>query len=150
MTPAAWKKTGRRSAALRVVGLTVAMALSVAACSSSEASGSQPSPAVENAGPNPGVEAATAALEAGATVIDVRTLEEYTAGYIEGAELIDIQGADFSQRIGDLDPAVTYVVYCRSGNRSAAAAERMRAQGLDVLDGGALGDMVEAGWSANG
>jgi rhodanese-related sulfurtransferase len=37
-------------------------------------------------------------------------------------------------------------VYCRSGNRSAAAADRMEAVGLTVLDGGALGDMTAAGW----
>jgi phage shock protein E len=147
MTPAA-SKTRRRSAASRAIVLTVAMALSAAACSASQASGSQASPAVENAGPRPGVEAATTARQAGAVAIDVRTPEEYAAGHIEGAELIDVQAADFSRRIGGLDPDVTYVVYCRSGNRSAAAAEAMRAEGLEVLDGGALGDMVEAGWPA--
>ena len=45
-----------------------------------------------------------------------------------------------------LDPDVDYVVYCRSGNRSAVAAKRMRAIGLDVLDGGAMDDMTAAGW----
>ena len=39
-----------------------------------------------------------------------------------------------------------YVVYCRTGNRSAQAASEMRAVGLDVYDGGGLDDMVTAGW----
>ena len=39
-------------------------------------------------------------------------------------------------------------MYCRSGNRSAQAASVMAGAGLDVVDGGAMTDMVEAGWPA--
>jgi rhodanese-related sulfurtransferase len=52
-----------------------------------------------------------------------------------------------ADRIAALDPATTYVVYCRSGNRSATAATQMRAAGLTVLDGGSLQDMAGAGWA---
>ena len=48
----------------------------------------------------------------------------------------------------ELDPDAAYVVYCRSGNRSAQAASVMAGAGLDVVDGGAMTDMVEAGWPA--
>jgi rhodanese-related sulfurtransferase len=96
--------------------------------------------------PAAGRASAEAALEQGAIPIDVRTPEEYDGGHVEDAQLIDIQSSGFDAAIGELDPDATYVVYCRSGNRSAAAADRMEAVGLTVLDGGALGDMTAAGW----
>jgi len=103
--------------------------------------------AAGSSSPAPGAAAAAAGLEQDAVVIDVRTPEEYDAAHIADAQLIDIQGPDFTEGIEALDPAQTYVVYCRSGNRSAVAAEQMRAIGLEVLDGGGLDDMVSAGWS---
>ncbi|MCB1270646.1 MAG: rhodanese-like domain-containing protein [Microthrixaceae bacterium] len=96
--------------------------------------------------PAPGKDAAGVALDQGAVVIDVRTPEEYAEGHVEGAELIDVQSAEFASQIADLDPEAQYVVYCRSGNRSAAAAAQMRDADLDVLDGGSLDDMLAAGW----
>lgn len=74
-----------------------------------------------------------------AQLIDVRTPAEFAEGHIEGATLIDLQGADFEQRIGELDPSATYVVYCRSGNRSAQATALMAAKGFTAVkdvDGG--------------
>lgn len=38
-------------------------------------------------------------------------------------------------------------MYCRSGNRSAVAAEQMKAKGLDVIDAGGLEDVEAAGAS---
>lgn len=95
----------------------------------------------------PGVPAATTALEQDAVVIDVRTPEEYDAGHVADAQLIDIQAPGFTEAIEALDPDQNYVVYCRSGNRSAVAAEQMTAIGLEVLDGGGLDDMVAGGWT---
>jgi rhodanese-related sulfurtransferase len=137
-----------------VVVAVLASGATLAACS--DDGGSETSTAAEpeangtdaSADPAPGEEAASAALEAGRTVIDVRTPEEYDAGHIADAQLIDIQASDFAAKVGELDPDGEYVVYCRSGNRSAAAAEEMRALGLDVLDGGGMGDMTAAGWPA--
>ncbi|MEZ5371388.1 MAG: rhodanese-like domain-containing protein [Microthrixaceae bacterium] len=99
--------------------------------------------------PAPGEEAAKAALEAGRFVVDVRTPEEYDEGHVTDAQLIDIQGPDFDAQIAELDADGEYVVYCRSGNRSAVAAEEMRSIGLDVLDGGGLDDMTAAGWATD-
>ena len=67
-------------------------------------------------------------------------------GHVDGAQLIDVQGSSFDADIAKLDRATTYVVYCRSGNRSATAATRMRDAGLTVFDGGAMDAMVAAGW----
>lgn len=121
--------------------VVVALALVVLGCGDDDSAGSGGSDV-----PAAGQEAAQEALDADRTVIDVRTPEEYAVGHVEDAELIDVQSADFNQRIAELDPDGEYVVYCRSGNRSAAAAATMTDAGLDVWDGGGLGDMESAGW----
>ncbi len=135
----------RAALAAAAVGL-----LALGACSSDETV-TEPAAAevvAPDGAPAPGPASAAAALEAGATVIDVRTPEEYDEGHVEGAQLLDVQAPGFDDRIAELDPGVTYVVYCRSGNRSAQAAVRMVDAGLTVLDGGSLDDMLGAGWPA--
>ncbi|OIQ52137.1 putative adenylyltransferase/sulfurtransferase MoeZ [Pseudodesulfovibrio hydrargyri] len=54
-------------------------------------------------------------------VLDIRTPAEYAEGHVRGALNIDFMGADFVKRLGELDPDAKYLVYCRSGNRSARA-----------------------------
>ena len=129
----------RSRLALAMIAVVVA-AFGLAACGSDSDSGSDASE------PSPGEEAAAVALESDRTVIDVRTPQEYDSGHVEGAELIDIQGPDFSDQLASLDTEGEYVVYCRIVNRSAAAAAQMEAAGLDVLDGGGIEDMVAAVW----
>lgn len=97
--------------------------------------------------PGAGAAAARAAREQGAVAIDVRSPQEHAAGHVDGAQLIDVQSPAFDAQIAALDGSTTYVVYCRSGNRSARAAERMREAGLTVLDGGSLDDMASTGWA---
>ena len=80
-------------------------------------------------------------------LLDVRTPEEFADGHVDGASLIDFYDADFADRIGELDPDASYVVYCRSGNRSGQTVELMRQLGFtDVqdVDGGVLA-WAEAG-----
>ena len=80
-----------------------------------------------------------AAVSAEAIIIDVRTPEEFTAGHLDGALLYDIQDPNFDALIADLDPSLSYVVYCRSGNRSARAVERMADAGFtNLVDLGSL------------
>jgi phage shock protein E len=64
------------------------------------------------------------------TIIDVRTPQEYAQGHLPGAVNIDIEGADFVQQVQALDPGAPYAVYCRSGNRSAAAIQTMNQLGF--------------------
>ncbi|WCO66235.1 rhodanese-like domain-containing protein [Iamia majanohamensis] len=129
-------------AVLAVVGLAL-----VTACSDAdEGSTGGATDTTTAAGAAPGQEAAEVALEEERTVIDVRTPEEYADGHVADARLIDVQDPSFDDAIAELPTDVEYVVYCRTGNRSAAAAERMREAGLEVLDGGGLPDMVDAGW----
>jgi rhodanese-related sulfurtransferase len=80
------------------------------------------------------------------TVIDVRTPAEYAAGHVAGAVNIDVEASDFDERIATLDPEDPYLVYCRSGRRSAIAAEAMAKAGFsDIVDAGALDALAAAG-----
>lgn len=138
----------RRRAVRRGAALAVAAVLAgglLAGCG-----GDDPSPSASDGATTTvvaaGVDSARQAKQEGATVIDVRTPEEFAAGHVEGATNIDVESADFTSAIEGLDPAATYVVYCRSGRRSALAAAQLEGNGFTVLDGGAIGDMQAAGW----
>ena len=116
----------------RIVTLLAALLLALTACSSGD-----------------GAASISSAVDSGATVIDVRTPAEFDEGHVDGAVNIDVTAPDFEDRLAELDPEASYVVYCRSGSRSADAAARMREAGFtDVVDGGGLGDMEDAGYPA--
>lgn len=90
--------------------------------------------------------AGAALLDQGAVLIDVRTPQEYGEAHIDGALLIDISAPDFVEQLGELDPAATYVVYCRSGNRSRAAVEVMAQLGFsEVYDMGGIQQWIAEG-----
>ena len=55
----------------------------------------------------------------GLVVLDIRTAEEFDAGHLDDALMIDFYAADFADQLATLDKSVPYLVYCRSGNRSA-------------------------------
>lgn len=79
-------------------------------------------------------------------IVDVRTPEEVAQGAIKGAININLNSADFSQKISELDKDKTYLVYCRSGARSARACNILSNKGftkLVNLQGGYLA------WAAN-
>ncbi len=74
-------------------------------------------------------------------LIDVRTPEEFQQGHLEGAKLINFYGSNFNAEVEKLDSAKKYVVYCRSGGRSAKSVKAMKKMGFtDVynMSGGVL------------
>lgn len=72
-------------------------------------------------------------------IIDVRTPEEYASGHLDGAVNIDVQSPEFDGLVSALPADGDYVVYCRSGNRSAQAIARMEGLGFsDLTDAGGL------------
>lgn len=81
-----------------------------------------------------------------AAVIDVRTPEETSQGYLEGSLLFDIQGPEFMNQLATLDPAADYYIYCRSGNRAGQAIEIMREAGFtgNLVNGGSLANAASA------
>jgi len=91
--------------------------------------------------------AAQRAQEPAAQLVDVRTPGEYAEGHLAGALLIDWKADDFLTKAEALlrkDRPV--LVYCRSGRRSAEAAEKLAKAGFPVrnLLGGYLA-WTEAG-----
>ncbi len=75
-------------------------------------------------------------------ILDVRTPAETSLGMIEGAEEIDFKAGDFADRVDSLDRDKTYLVYCRSGNRSGKACALMDELGfreVHNLEGGYMG-----------
>ncbi|OCA83186.1 hypothetical protein A8F94_18900 [Bacillus sp. FJAT-27225] len=61
-------------------------------------------------------------------ILDVRTPEEYQAGHIEGAIMIPLQVIE--SQMAKLGKDKTYLVYCRSGNRSQQASEILSQNGF--------------------
>ena len=58
-------------------------------------------------------------------VLDVRTQKEFEAGHIPGAVNIDVNAADFPEKVAKLEKSKTYLVHCRAGVRSAKACDKM-------------------------
>lgn len=77
-------------------------------------------------------------------LLDVRTPEEFEAGHIDGAMLIDYRtdpDAFLQQAEAKLQKDKPVALYCRSGKRSHSAAEMMLKAGftqLVELEGGIL------------
>jgi rhodanese-related sulfurtransferase len=72
-------------------------------------------------------------------LVDVRTPPEYESGHIPGAANFEL--AFLEQRRPTEDRDALLVVYCRSGSRSARAAQLLDALGYTrVLDWGGVGN----------
>jgi len=64
--------------------------------------------------------------------IDVRTLDEYDAGHIQGAMHIPLQ--DLSAHIAEIPHNKQVYVYCHSGRRSASAAKLLAGKGFTNIE----------------
>lgn len=83
---------------------------------------------------NISAESASALLSNKNTVfLDVRTPQEKAEGDIKGSKLTNLWGADFTKKVGLLDKDKTYIVFCRSGNRSRTACNIMAKNGFKDL-----------------
>jgi len=56
-------------------------------------------------------------------ILDIRTPGEYQSGHLKNAVMVDYYSKSFADEIGRLDKEKSYLVYCRSGNRSARAMD---------------------------
>ena len=111
------------------------LAGSLAACGSGDPEVSVSAGSVAASAPTEGAELQPAAFAAAlkrpnTTIIDVRTPQEFAQGHLPGAVNIDVEGPDFVAQVQALDPTAAYAVYCRSGNRSAAAISMMNQLGF--------------------
>ena len=81
-------------------------------------------------------------MDSTTVIIDVRTPEEFTDGHLENAINIDIYNPAFETEVAALDADRTYVVYCRSGQRSGNALAFMRSIGIENVTN--LGGVLDA------
>lgn len=65
-----------------------------------------------------------------ATIIDVRTPDEFSKGHLANANNYDWNGNEFDKQIAPLDKSKPVFVYCLSGGRSSSAANKMRSDGF--------------------
>lgn len=81
------------------------------------------------------------AEDSAAYLLDVRKPDEFAAGHLAGAHLLNwLDPKTFKRDSKNLDKSKTIYVYCRSGRRSNAAANYLAEQGYKVvdMDGGIL------------
>lgn len=125
-----------------VLGMLAVVAVLVAACAPAEAGVAE----VQQVMPQAVAERLPGDLEGDLILLDVRTPQEWEEdGHIEGATLIPLQ--ELEARAGsELPQDAEIVVYCRTGNRSAQAAEYLVSAGYaDVSNMGGIRDWVAAG-----
>ncbi len=68
-------------------------------------------------------------------ILDVRTSAEFAEGHIQGAVLIDQGQSDFVEKAkATLSTEKTIAIYCRSGRRSANAANRLAEVGFKCVN----------------
>lgn len=135
--------------------VVLACALVAAGCSSGDDADSGASAASADAESAGGIRvvtpeegAALAATEADdVIVLDVRTPEEFEEARLDGAIMIDFYDDDFADQLAGLDRDATYVLYCRSGNRSGQTTSIMADLGFtDVADvDGGIAAWLDAG-----
>ena len=94
-----------------------------------------PEPSAPQTSPLGGLIKATAARDhvrdSRAFLLDVRGFDEFAAGHAEGAVCIPLP--DLERRSGDVPTDRPVLLMCQSGGRSALAAERLRALGMDNI-----------------
>ncbi|WP_320815266.1 rhodanese-like domain-containing protein [Flavobacterium sp.] len=74
-------------------------------------------------------------VEKGAIVLDVRTIEEYKEGHINGSKNIALQViSNKIEEIKKWDKPI--IACCRSGARSAQATSILKQNGIDCINGG--------------
>ena len=71
--------------------------------------------------------------ETGIMLVDVRTPEEFKTGFIKGAVNIPLDELDKSAKKKLPDKDQTIMLYCKSGKRSAVAAEDLLEQGYTSI-----------------
>lgn len=81
-------------------------------------------------------------LKEGAIVIDVRTVQEFQSGNVNGSKNIVLNSIPSKiDEIKKLNKKV--IAVCRSGARSGQATSFLKQQGVDVINGGPWQNVAE-------
>ena len=73
-------------------------------------------------------------MQEGATLLDVRTKEEFNAGHLPGAVNIPLQ--QLESRLSSIPKNKAVITCCASGMRSGSAKSMLSAKGFEVHNGG--------------
>jgi len=73
-------------------------------------------------------------INEGATIVDVRTPDEFRSGHVKGS--INIPLDRIQDQLNKLDKSKPMITCCRSGARSGMAADVLKRHGFDVYNGG--------------
>jgi len=80
-------------------------------------------------------------------LLDIRTQPEIEASHIAGAQMLDYYAPTFRDALAQLDRDITYLIYCRTGNRTGKTMTLMKELGFTrVYD---LGGGITQ-WAAQG
>ena len=81
-------------------------------------------------------------------LLDVRTRKEFDAERIAGAVIVDYNSPSFRENMAKLDRSKSYLVYCRTGNRTNGAVKVMRELGFPnvIVFPGGITKWKEAGF----
>ena len=84
-------------------------------------------------------------------LLDVRTPDEFSSGFIKKAKNLDFYSETFQNDILSIDKNLPIVLYCRTNNRSTKTANILKENGfkeISVLEGG-ITDWVKNGNDIN-
>lgn len=126
----------------------ILLLIAIAACSKSSSDSKQapPPPSQHVAGPmHKDPDAAKKLIAEGATVLDVRTPEEFQGGHLPQATNMPVQSFDpaaVDKLVGG-DKSKPIVVYCSKGGRAQKAKDKLDAAGYtNVVNGGGYDDLA--------
>jgi rhodanese-related sulfurtransferase len=103
--------------------LTLTISLGLTGCATADAPAEENAPVVMNLTAEEGK--VLMDEEPAIILVDVRTQEEYIEEHIPGAILVPVDELENLAPEMMPDKEATYIVYCRSGNRSATAAQML-------------------------
>ena len=84
-------------------------------------------------------------------LLDVRTPDEFSSGFIKKAKNLDFYSETFQNDLLSIDKSLPVVLYCRTNNRSTKTANILKQNGfkeISVLEGG-ITDWVKNGNDIN-
>ena len=66
-------------------------------------------------------------------ILDIRTPGEFQSGHLQSAILVDFYSQTFADQLSRLDKKKTYLVYCRTGNRSTSSLSLFKKLKFDKI-----------------
>lgn len=71
--------------------------------------------------------------EGNGQLVDIRTPNEFKAGHIEGAVIVDFYSSDYRANLDKLDKSKPIYIYCRSGSRSGKSIGLLKQLGFKEI-----------------